>query len=188
MDAAPPFCSPAFSFFILGDYQWALLSNSNKQLPLLFPSVQSRGLCHVDVRTDWWRHLQLYRLHLSHLERSQYSVLMVVWMSDNWWLYTAFLRLLLWLANESIWRYRCKSQEQSGISYLLRQFNSCLTMEVDGCYCFINFRWIRPSIYLMPVRIWLSEYRFYTQFIGKSDFVTYFLKNIISTVVLSINL
>lgn len=92
--------SPASNFFILGDYQWELLCNSNKQLPLLFPSARRRGwssegLCHVDVRTDWSRHLQLHRLHLSHLERHQHCFLLVVLISYSWQLYAIYLQLRL---------------------------------------------------------------------------------------------
>lgn len=92
--------SPASNFFILGDYQWELLCNSNKQLPLLLPSARRRGwssegLCHVDVRTDWSRHFQLHRLHLSHLERHQHCFLLVVLISYRWQLYAIYLQLRL---------------------------------------------------------------------------------------------
>lgn len=90
----PSSFSPTSNFFILGDYQWELLCNSNKQLPLLFPSARCRGcnsegLCHVDVRTDWSRHLQLHRLYLSHLEHHEYRLVATVLMSRSWRLYTA---------------------------------------------------------------------------------------------------
>lgn len=96
----PSSLRPASNFSILGDYPWELHCNSNKQLPLLFPSAgcggcSTEGFCHVDVRTDWSRHLQLYHLHLSHLERHPYCFLEVVLMSGDWWLHTAFLYLSL---------------------------------------------------------------------------------------------
>lgn len=110
----PSSFNPDSKFFILGDYQWELLCNSNKQLPLLFPSARCRGyssesLCNADVRTDWSRHLQLYRLYLSHLEHHQYCFLIGVLMSDCWRLYSAFLNLsqlrpLFCPTEGSIWR------------------------------------------------------------------------------------
>lgn len=136
----PSSFSPAF---ILGDYQWELPCNSNKQLPLLFPSARckgssSEGLCHVDVRTDWSRHPQLYRLYLSHLEHHQYRFLMVALMSNNWRLYTAFLNLpqlrLVFCPHKRINREIkfWKTGTNWVFFFLLRQSNSCLTVKGGG--------------------------------------------------------
>lgn len=112
----PSSFSPASDFSILGDYHWERLCNSNKQLPLLFPSARC-----VEARAVRASVMLICEDRLEQTSPAVQSVpfppgaLSILFprggggVSDNWRLYTAFLsltqlRLDFCSTKGSIWR------------------------------------------------------------------------------------